>query len=526
MPPCAASLSLLLFLAAVTAVRGQEAAMEAPSDSLAFALKRQKILSGAPDMRLSAVLEAAEDLARDGFHAEALELVFDLEDTAWSSRALEEFLDDSLPPPGPEDAAPTRGAPPSPARLDSYVRSSFEYDDWDDRPLGGEMSAKLEWRPDSSLLERLTPVFGGSDRRAFLGLSGRGSAFRRMLRADGEVLAEKDLNGGEGALPDRFNAHGLLEAGTRPLGRAISFSLPLRMQTEHHRDDPLGVLSRRSIGVTPAVEALSTDLRRSLQIAWDFRWNSFPSSRPSGYFRTGPTLLANWYGDRFSAEAETWILQDSYRRDTSLFNLRLWDSRAAAYARPWRKVLLGVRLLHSAEKGRYRDTLWFASPAADTLPAQPGAERARYDLEGRSFTAQPVITVDWTPAHSSTLSLAFTRGSYPMVTENGGRELAWPQFADESFRSWKPEATFSVLSRRLFLNVAASYEIHAPSASPYYFQGYSEGAGMAADVSWKINAWAEADFSGRWRKRLDDKPTAGRVEDNLSLSAGFTSRFR
>jgi hypothetical protein len=480
-------------------------------------------------MRLAAVLEAAEELAREGYHAEALELVYDLEDTAWSERALEEFLADSLPPLAfPGDSAGSRSAAPALARLDSYVRSSFEYDDWDDQPLGGEMRAKLEWRPDSSHLERLTPVFGGSDRRTFLGLSGRGSAFRRMLKADAEVLAEKDLGGsGDGGiLLDRFTAHGLLEAGTRPLGKTLSFVLPLRMQSEHHRDDPLGVLSRRSIGVAPAMEALSSDLRRSLQIAWDFRWNSFPSSPLSGYFRTGPSFLANWYGDRFSAEAEAWILEDSYRRDTSLFNLRIWDVRAAAYARPWRKVLAGVRLLRSAERGRYLDTLWFAAPSSGTSSPLPAAERARYVLEGWSVTVQPVVTVDWAPSYSSSLSMAYTRGSYPMVTAIGGRALAWPQFADESFRSWRPEATFSVLSRRLFLNVAANYETHAPSASPYYFQGYSEGAGMAADFTWKINAWAEADFSGRWRKRLDDKTGAGYVEDNLSVSAGFTSRFR
>ena len=38
-------------------------------------------------MRLAAVVEAADDLARDGFYAEALELIYDLEDTAWSKQA-------------------------------------------------------------------------------------------------------------------------------------------------------------------------------------------------------------------------------------------------------------------------------------------------------------------------------------------------------------------------------------------------------------------------------------------------------
>ena len=285
---------------------GQEAATESPSDSLAFEMKIRKILENSPDVRLAAVVDAAEDLARDGFYAEALDLIYDLEDTAWSTKAeaaLEAELDRAgspMPPlagdpdgrPASDDSLPdasgraqaspadTFGSggwspPPLASRpaaaalpeLQSYVRSSIEYDDWDGSPIGGEVRAKLDWLPEDSFLERVTPTFSGSDRRAFFGLAGRGSAFGRILKVSAEALAEKKMWQAYGDSLDRISAHAVVEAGTRPLGKALSVSLPLRGEVEQYRHDRLGLLSRRSLGASPALEAVSADWRKSVMAA-------------------------------------------------------------------------------------------------------------------------------------------------------------------------------------------------------------------------------------------------------------------
>lgn len=518
------------------APQGAEAFAEGPPDSLAFALKRRKILEGAPDVRMAALLEAAEDLARDGYYAEALELVYDLEDTALTAGAAEDFLADSLPGPGPlppaAKPAVSGGAfsfsSASLRELRSYVRSSFEYDDWDDQPFGGEVRAKLEWLPEGAFLERVTPTFAGSDRRAFFGLAGRGSAFGRMLKVEAEGLAERKLWQAYGDSLDRISLQGVVEAGTRPLGRTIAFNLPLRGEMEEYREDRLGLLSRRTAGISPSLEAVSADWRRSLILTWDARWYSFPSAPSSGYFRSGPSLLGNWYGERFTAEGEAQYVDDRYGRDTSLLRSRAWDARIAAYIRPHRRVKAGVRLLHNAEQGAYRDTLRVkTSVMVDTVEEIVAVPvHARYDLEGSTSTVQPLVTVDWGSIYSATASLAYTRGRYPMLSGHGGKDLDWPQFIGEDYQGWKPEATFSILSKRLFLNLSLGYEMHQPAPSPYYFQGYSEGVGLGGNFSWKLSPWVEIDFSGTWRKRLDDKATPGQVQDMASVSAGLISRFR
>ncbi|HLP43498.1 MAG TPA: hypothetical protein VK465_18485, partial [Fibrobacteria bacterium] len=322
---------------------------------------------------------------------------------------------------------------------------------------------------------------------------------------------------------DRLSFLAVVEADTRSPGSALSASLPLRFEIDQYRADQLGLLSRRSLGAAPAVEAVSADWRRGVLLTWDIRRLDFPDSPPSGFWRHGPSLLANWYGDYFTLEAESQWLDNRYDRDTSLYRSGSWESRAAVFARPWRPLKAGVRLFHSAEDSRYLDTVHVvAVSGADTLVE---AARARYALSGMRITVQPSITVEWAAVYSASLSLAWSRGRYPMLRETAGRALAFPQYLDEDFEGWKPEATFSILSRRLFLNMSMAYEMHAPAASPHYFQGYSEGLGLVGHCAWKISSSMEIDVSGLWRRRLDNKPTPGEVQDMTSLSMGLVSRF-
>lgn len=551
---------------------GQEAAAEPPSDSLAFEMKKRRILENSPDVRMTAVVDAAEDLARDGFYAEALDLIYDLEDTAWSAKAeaaLEAELaredglaaadslpDDSLGAPAERGPAPLAGArgivPRSPAdtfgpgggpppaapkaaaavlpELQSYVRSSLEYDDWDGSPIGGEVRAKLEWLPEDSFLERLTPTFSGSDRRAYFGLAARGSAFGRVLKVSAEALAEKKMWQTYGDSLDRLSAHAVVEAGTRPLGKAVSVSLPLRGEVEQYRHDRLGLLSRRSLGAAPALEAVSADWRKSVTAAWEARVYRFPSSGPSGFVRQGPLVMANWYGDHFTVELEGQVMDDRYRRDTSMFDSRMWEGRAQAFVRPFPRFKAGLRLHHNGEYSRYADTLRTLTAVLADSPADPAVDYrvdtlvGRYNLQGRVSTVQPVLTLEWAAIYSASLSLAYTRGWYPLLRTHGGKDLFPALFIDESYTAWKPEASFTVLSRKVFLNATAGYELHKPAASPHYYTGYHEVLGLGGNLSWKLGRFMEMDFSGLFRTQT--KGASSAALDMTSLSAGITSRFQ
>lgn len=534
-PALAAAFLALSLLRAVPSVSAQEAASEAPSDSLAFEMKKRKILESAPDVRMAAVVEAADELARDGFYAEALELIYDLEDTSWAAKS-EAFLEEELSGEAmlPADTATVSAAPgaapkttPAALReLRSYVRSSLEYDDWDDMPIGGEVRAKLEWLPEDSFVERVTPTFAGSDRRAFVGMAARGSAFDRILKVEAEGLAERKMWQPYGDSLDRISAQAVVEAGTRPLGKSLSVSLPVRGEVEQYRHDRLGLLSRRTLGAAPTLEALSSDWRKSVMVAWEVRGYRFPTSRSSDFLRQGPFLLANWYGDRFTAELEGQLTDDRFRRDTSMFASRAWEARAAAFVRPFRRLKAGVRLQHNGERSRYADTLRTLAPVlADTvLGYRVDTLTGRYSLKGWVSSVQPVLTLEWASIYSASLSLAYVRGWFPIIGTYRGRELFPALYIDESYAAWKPEAGFSILSKRLFLNASAGYELHKPSPSPQYYTGYHEVLGLGGNLAWKMNPFVEADFSGLFR--IQTRGSSSAAMDLMSFSAGLVSRFQ
>lgn len=524
---------LLALCCARLPAAAEEADPEAPADSAAFELKRRKILESAPDERMAVVLEAAEDLARDGFYEEALELVFDLEDTASSEDALDRLLagDTAAPPAEPLPAKPPPALPAALQDLRSYVRSSLEYDDWNDSgELGGEVRGKLEWLPPKgSFLERVSPSFSGSDRRAWFDLAARGSAFGRMLRADLEGLVEKKLWQAYGDSSDRFLLQGMVEGSTRPLGKAVSMSLPLRAEIEHFRHErPFGIPSSRLVSLAPAVEAVSWDLRRNATLSWNLRRYDYPSEAEAGRTGHGPFLMASWYGDRFALEAEANCLWDAYDRDTSLLERRDIELRGQSHVRPLKRLKAGLSALHRHETGDYRDSLYVRLPVAvDTLQFWDiDTVDARYGLRGSTLTLEPSLAWEWDAEQALTLSVAYTRAWYPLLGDVGGRELDASLYLTESYEEWHPELAYTILSRRLFLNLSAGYQMNAPYESDQYLSIplYSEGFVLRGDCNWKFSRWMEVDFSGEWRYQVKGSSTS-RVSDILNLSLGITSRF-
>src|SRR5690606_19745630 len=466
--------------------------------SLAFAAKRKQILENAPDQRRTLILGAAEELAREGYYADALDLIFSLE--ADTGIDWEETLSDATD--SPYAAVPSA---PSPPRAYGYVQSTFDYDHWEgqDTPFGGRMRAKMEWDPEGRLIDRIASVFQGSDRNAYFDLSGKGTAFDRMLRLESEVQAEKRLWQPYGDSLDRAFARTRIEANTRSLGGPLSLVVPVYGEAQKYRFDRLGSHSYMAYGAMPGLEAVSEDLRKTLILSWELRRTDYPNDKGAGNFRHGPVALAEWYGNRITIDGDARFHASEYQRDSSRYRLREWETRAGAFVRTWSWLRAGVRTSGATEIGDYRDSLDFTNFSR---------VEAAYQLKGSEWSVQPQLIAEWTQAYSFSLYLTFTRGSFPILSLLGENALQLPKYLEESFDDWKPGASVTVLSKTIFLTLSAHYQENWVAYSPEYTLRSSRGIGANCHLYWTLLPWLEFDFSGLASRRLDKGPAPGRIQ--------------
>ena len=184
--------------------------------------------------------------------------------------------------------------------------------------------------PEGPFLSASPPPSPGSDRRAFFGLAGRGSAFGRILKVSAEALAEKKMWQTYGDSLDCFSALAVVEAGPVPWERPCRSACRARRGGGIPLRSPGPALATQP-GGRPRLGSRLRRLRKSVMAAWEARIFSFPSSR-LGFLRQGPYLLANWYGDHFTAELEAQVMDDRYRRDTAMFASRAWEGRRPPFA--------------------------------------------------------------------------------------------------------------------------------------------------------------------------------------------------
>lgn len=479
------------------------------ADSLAFAAKRRQILESAPDLRATLILAAADDLARDGYHAEALDLVFSLEGGAIMD------WEEAFPEPAPAAASASGNAA---SNVYGYVQTTFDYDDWEGQasPYAGRLRTKLEWDPEGSIPERVSAVFQGSDRNAYFEFSGKGSAFGRMLKLESDVLAEKRMWQAYGDSLDRVFFWTRAEANTRSLGKPLSLVLPVYGEAQQYRFNRAGSLSSRSFGATPGLEAVSEDLRKSLILSWEVRRTAYPSAPAASNFRNGPVALAEWYGDRITVDGEARYQATNYMRDTSRYRMRGWETRGGVFARTWPWLRVGLRAAGETEIGDYRDSV-------ERIDSQ--FVQAAYQVAGSEWTLQPQLIAEWAQGYSVSASLAFTRGRFPFVHHADGHALMRPRYLLESFDDWKPGAGFTFLSKTIFFTLSVAYEENWVVYSPEYSLGSSRGVEANCNLFWRFLPRMELDFSFLASRRLDKGISPGRLQNLTTVSLGLTSRF-
>lgn len=503
-------ISLLILCAFAGSVKADEL-----TDSLIFEHKRRQILENAPDERRTLVLGAAEDLARDGFFTEALELIYGMEDSTATAALEQDFLSDTAAALAPRGAA-VRTFP-----LFATVQASSDYEDWEfqDQPWGARVKAKLEWIPPEGALNRVTSEIQASDHNAYLDLFQKASAFGRMLKLETEELVEKRFRQTYGDSLDRVYLDAWMEANTRPLGKPLSVSLPVRAVLEQYRYYRFGSLSSRRLWAQPRLEAVSDDLCKSLILSWEVQQTDYPTSPSTDNFSHGPVAWGEWYGDRVTVDAETRYQNYNYVRDTSLYSESELETRAAAFVRTWPWMKVGVRTLGQSEVGDYRDSVDLTNL---------NRVQAGYRLQGSKWSVQPELVFEWASAYSATLSVAYGRGSDPAVTEVDGGVLEVARFLYAPYIDWRPAVGLTILAKTIFVNLSVDYETNTvPASTPanIYGTGSSRGVGVNGNAFWKIAPLLEIDFTCMAERELSHGELPGRIQDMTSLSLGLTSRF-
>lgn len=513
-------MSSLRFLPiAFTAILALSAAPNARADeqgdSLAYEAKRRQVLERGPDDRQGAVLAAAQDLARDGYFAEALDLIFSMQDTARAD--WEDEFDIALEEATKAAAAGPLAKPPA-ARAYGYVQSGLDFEQWDDldTTLGGRVRAKLEWELRAGPVERVSAVAQGSDRNAYFDFTTRGAVLRRMLKFEAEALAEKVLWRTSGDSLDRMFLQARLEPTTRPLGLPVAAEAPLVLETELFRHDRFGAQSYRAAGISPGLQAMSENTGKSILLSWEMRGTEYPDAPAASNFRDGPVASGWWFGDRVALDAETRFSTTRYNRDTSLFRHRRLETMAGGSVRVWRGLKLGLRTTGESDVEDYSDVV-------DTLF---GPLQAEYRLQGTAWSLAPRLAGEWS-AYSATLDFSFARGRYPVVSEAGGTTLPYPRYLNVSSDDWKAGAGFTMLTKAIFLTLSLDYEVNWVPNPAVYSVGSSKGLGANASLFWKLRPWFEVDATASATRRLEmqDGYSAGNISGNTILSLGITSRF-
>ncbi|MDB5049373.1 MAG: hypothetical protein JWO30_2444 [Fibrobacteres bacterium] len=482
-----------------------------PADSLAFAAKRRQILERNPDERATLILEAAEDLARDGYYTEALDLIFSLE----NPEAAQADWDSDFTV---EPRIPAPASHPLGTSASGYVQTSIDYEEWEglDTLVSGKVRTKLDWDPNGGLIDRISSVFQGSDRNAYFDVAAKGAAWRRMLKFEGTVQSEKMLWQPYSDSLDRIYAQAKLEGNTRALGKPVSVVTPVFAEVQQYRHGKFGSQSYRALGATPGLEAVSGDLRKSLILSWELRNTDFPSARSDGNYRNGPVASGEWYGNRITIDAETRFQTTRFFRDTSRYRLKELETRGGAFVRTWRWLRAGIRTSGNTEIDDYQDSVYIP---IDTRIL------GSYQLKGSSWMAQPQLIADVTPAVSATVSLGYTQARFPILNRVGGFNLQTPKYLEESYDDWKPSLGVTILTKAIFLTVSADYEENWIANSPEYTVGSSRGIGLNFDMTWKVRPWLEIDGSGMLSRGRDFGALPGRIQNMRSFSLGLISRF-
>lgn len=554
LPACAA-IPLLLLLQPTSTAAGVR-------DSLAYVLLRDSIAadSSYPE-EYREYIEASDELAGSGMHAEAYELLAGL-----FAEALQ--LDDEYGGAGARDGPPvtvvdtaaargdavvpadSTGAPIAPRALtwhvsmtasydrfdDSYVTSFDEdsldsamavLDEIDDQPFNGKIRASLDWQPGHHALERFSPFLYLSNTRLRAGLSAAGAFARRALPYAIDVEGEKRLGEDYGDSSDVLKGGLELEPTTRPLEWRLNMSLPVRLETEQYRSERSQYASFWKVRAEPTLELESSDFGKHIALSMTASWQDYDAVRNEDDEACyGPRLVADLFGRFGSMSAQaSWVWERYPARSDPHRRSRL-DADIQAVLRPvwWLELGLSGSGFRHAEQYRAQslfavrpldmlDSLWLVDETWTVIEAD-------YTLMGYGLESRPSVCFRPGSGIAVEGDLGWEYARYPEKTTHDTVQLYDTLYISESYVAWEPRLTFRVDLPPVYASLSLAYRTEDITVAHYLED--NRALRPSLQLNWRIVPWLTLDTYVDYQYRMFPDSVA---EHNVSASVTLRARF-
>ncbi|MBD3421401.1 MAG: hypothetical protein GF398_14890 [Chitinivibrionales bacterium] len=413
------------------------------TDSLKFELRTTKLYAAGLDADIgnAVLLEAARELADEGFFEEALDLLDDVSgDTATvidlSDRLFSEFdqsIDtlDFLQSGAPSEASPRAGGS---GTLSWDIYGSVDYFLWEDdpadtaeimdivldtsfdtggidskkygsyqklvdahslSPLSEDLRIAMRWTPVSTGgLKSITPTVSiGSSRRSF-GIDAEFGMLSDMLQSTLGFEAEKLIWQEFGDSSDNISADAGLSFTTAPRNKLTSITLPLTITGRNYSVSRRFYASNWRAEFAPAWEVHSADYQQSLEIVWRNEGANHHSVRTYvDTVRVDTALDQTMYF--YSGTRDTFTVSS---RDSAYTRVR--DTADYVATEPLLRFCVGAGPLTLDGNGRYRlERSLGVAPALQRQVVESGGELRLTPWEWLKLSVQGVAEFEQHKLH-------------------------------------------------------------------------------------------------------------------------------
>jgi len=512
-------------------------------DSLVFAIVREMWAKrAAADSLAAAYLDAADDLARDGFFIEAADL---LADTAKATV------------PAVPSIAPTAGEKQS---INWSIATSAGYDAWNDtstygtlavdsvtgaadRMFSGSAAATMAWRTRHEALDMLSPSVVLSESQAQAGVDWSGALLRRFLAYDGRIAGVKRLFQTCGDSSDEVNGRARMEISSAPAEWPVTLSLPGEGYIARTRVDRPEYPSLTQWSIRPSLTPGFSTSAWMEELYCDVGASDYSAAGDSlDCFSWEPGVSAEYYGDSASFAFLASYGVKNYRHSRAPLREKDLDISLDASVKPEPRRTWGLSLQVLNEAQSFEDTLLAAVDTVvriidtiyrdsvpvvyDTSITTQKAEStfAAYVLRGTTVDFAPSLEIGGPTGFAVKGTLVLQVKRYPQLKKLAdGRLLFIPQYLWESLTGYGPELCVSWTDQILDAQVTGRYYIEDVAANKAYALQDSKTYGISVDVNWQIVSWLSFSASAAFERTFTAPDNA--ATDNASAFISFFSRF-
>ncbi|MBD3393237.1 MAG: hypothetical protein GF418_14030 [Chitinivibrionales bacterium] len=543
------------------------AAQESVVDSLAYAEKRGEILAlGELPEEYAIYLEAGEELAREGMHAEAHDLLTDLfaglldepDDTAGyedeftapahDMPALTDVPDDiAAGTPDIEPADPLEWQLSAALSYDVFddnylvsttgdtfgIDTALALDEIDDQPLNGNARVELAWNTGVRAVETISPYVYLSNTRGRLGVETDGSFVRDWVTYELAVEGEKKLGEDYGDSSDLARADARLEISSRPLEKIMSALLPVEFEGEYYRTQRSQYTSFAGVTASPTLELESKDFRKRAAFSGEIEYLRYHAAFDEDTeIRYGPRVVADLWANAFDAGIDLSYNWERYPRRHDPRLRRGLDGVLRFSIRPvgWLEGRIDASGLLEREcylddsVDGYTHVTLLDSSEYTVTPFEYYSDTtlvSSYTLDGYGGEATAALEFFLPLGFSIIPSMYCEQRRYPRKSSAGDSVYYYlPLSISESYMACEPEAGIGFEQGPVQAGVAIAYRMEDIIHETYLED--SRSYKPSAEIQWSILTNLTIDATGEYEHRILE---SGLRENNISAYLSVSARF-